>query len=60
MFFFCYTVFTMEKLIAKERKKNPKLAVNIAARDRERNYAPGMLLNKTFIVFGATGKSEMV
>ena len=50
----------MDKFVAKEKKKNPKLAVNIAARDREINYAPGVLHTETFIVFEATGKCEMV
>ena len=39
----------------KEKKNNPKLAVNIM-QDQERNYAPGVLHTDTFVVFRLTGK----
>ena len=42
----------------KERKNNPKLAVNIIMQeptDRERNYSPGVLHTNTLVMFRPTG-----
>ena len=40
----------------KEKKNNPKLAeCQYNARDRERNYAPGVLHIDTFVMFRSTG-----
>ena len=40
----------------KEKKNNPKLAVNIMHEIKEKNYAPGVPYTDTFIVFQSAGK----
>ena len=51
---FCYTVYG-GKFVVKEKKNNPKLAVNIMQETRERNYVPGVLHTDTFVVFRSIG-----
>ena len=53
---FCYTLFTMDKFVVKEKKNNPKLAVNIMQAIEKEIMHQGVLHTDTFVVFRWTGK----